>query len=235
MKTLKEALISKDKRNWASVKDDEIYCVANYDDDLDLVGDDVMTVRSKDWVTIHILSKEAMNRHLKEIDDMLCDTWTVKDPKLSIEDVRNKIISNIWMEDLDRKLCERVYLRTVKEALITKDKRKWASKGDDNLYLVDAYNEYFSKIEILFKDKEIPSESGIRLYILTSKDIKKVLKNTNHATINMNIKDLLMVYPLTGFNEHDIELLKDDIKDEEYLENVIASYGLTAVDPTKIK
>ena len=234
MKTLKEALISKSNRDWASVKNDEIYCIANYDDDLDLVGDDVVTVRSRDWVTIHILSKEAMNRHLKEIDDMLCDTWNVKDPKLSIEDVRNKIISNIWMEDLDRKLCERVYLRTVKEALISKDKRKWASKGDDDLYLVDPYNEYFGTVEKLYRNKKIESK-GPRLFILTSKDIKKVLKNTNHATINMNIKDLLMVYPLTGFKDHDLELLKDDIKDAEYLENVIASYGLTAVDPTKIK
>lgn len=93
MKTLSEALINR-KNISNAISHTELYCIANYDDDLDLKEDDVVTVRSKDWVTIYILDKKAIDRYSKDIDEMICDIWKVKDPRLSIEDIRKKISNN---------------------------------------------------------------------------------------------------------------------------------------------
>ena len=223
---LKEALIGKN-----TVKNAEalssLYCVANYDDDLDLVGDDVVTVRSRDWVTIHILSKEAMNRHLKEIDDMLCDTWNVKDPKLSIEDVRNKIISNTWRKDLDRKLCERVYLRTVKEALIGRKNSKNAAAGTGkDLYLVDPYNEYYDYLHDKYLEYEF-SQTGV---FIIDKDIIREMIRTVGKSGGMSRH--ISVYPLSGFSKKMLSEFEDYLQDIDNIHNdgILDVYGLVKID-----
>jgi hypothetical protein len=228
MKPLKEALISKDKRKWASVKDDEIYCVGVYDDDLRLDHAKELTkVTTKDWIEVYVGLKSDFLKYSKALDDMAVDIEKVKDKKLSIKDVIKYLENHDWCGNPILELC-----KSINEALISKDKRDWATTEID-LYLVDAYNEYFTTIEKIFKNKEIPSK-GSRLFILTSKDIRKVLKDTNHVT-SMDIRDLLIVYPLTRFKDHDLKLFKDDIHDTAYFENIVASYGLKAIDPTKIK
>ena len=234
MKPLKEALISKSNRDWASVKDDEIYCIAVYDDDLSLDHAKELTkVKTKDWVEVYVGLKSDFLKYNKDLEDMAVDIGKVKDKKLSIEDVVKYLENHDWLYEADKKLCKK--MRIIEEALISKNNRDWASKGNDDLYLVDPYNEYFGTVEKLCRNKEIESK-GPRLFILTSKDIKNVLKNTKRYSIaGYDIKDLFVVYPLTGFKDHDLELLKDDLRDDEQFENIIASYGLAAVDPTKIK
>lgn len=225
MKALSEALISRKNISNATAHT-TLYCIANYDDDLDLVGDDIVTVRSKDWVTIHILSEESVDRRSKEIDDMICDIWRVKDPKLSIEDVRKKISSNTWRKDLDRKLCERVYLRTVKEALIGRKNSKNAEAGiGKDLYFVDPYNEYYDYLH----DKYLEYEFGqIGVFIIDKDVIRETIKAVERTSDKSRH---ISVYPLSGFSKKMLSEFEDDLLETDNInDGILDVYGLVKID-----
>lgn len=225
MKALSEALISR-KNISNAIAHTDLYCIANYDDDLDLVGDDVMTVRSKDWVTIHILSEEAVDRHYKDIDEMICDIWKVKDSKLSIEDVRKKIVSNTWRKDLDRKLCEKVYLYNIKESLIGRHNSKNAivSAGKD-LYLVDPYNEYYEYLH----DKYLEYEFSQTAVFIINKDIIREMIRTVGKSSGMSRH--ISVYPLSGFSKKMLSEFEDDLLETDNInDGILDIYGLVKID-----
>lgn len=205
MRSLK-ALISKKTLHRAHVPKDNsngIYCIANYDDDLDLIGNDVVTVRSRDRVIIHILNKEAVDRHAKEIDEMICDIWNVKDPKLSIEDVRNKIISNTWRKDLDKKLCEPVYFYTVKEALISKKTMHRAHAGNTYNYVIFPFGKDEQIISSMM-NTYINSKDGWNFYIISYNDFKKIypFKNDNTKVFKSE-KSRDELYKFIRNNDHE--------------------------------
>ena len=225
MKALSEALISR-KNISNAIAHTTLYCIANYDDDLDLVGDDIVTVRSKDWVTIHILSEESVHRRSKEINDMICDIWRVKDPKLSIEDVRKKISSNTWRKDLDRRLCEHVHFYTVKEALIGKKNSKNASIGTGkDLYLVDPYNEYYDYLHDMYLEYEF-SQSAV--FIIDKDVIREMIKTVGRSG---RMSRHISVYPLSGFSKKMLSEFENDLQDTDNInDGILDAYGLVKID-----
>lgn len=226
MRQLKESLIGKNTiKNAESLS--SLYCIANYDDELDLIGDDVMTVRSKDWVIIHILSEEAVDRHYKDIDEMICDIWKVKDIRLTIEDVRKKIVSNTWRKDLDRKLCEKVYLYNIKESLIGRHNSKNAITGNGkDLYLVDPYNEYYDHLHDKYLEYEF-SPAGV--FIIDKNTIRETIKAVGRNSDKLRH---ISVYPLSGFSKKMLSEFENELQDIDSINDgiLLDVYGLVKVD-----
>ena len=116
------------------------------------------------------------------------------------------------------------------KAFITKSNLHKVKPGINDLYLVTGYNEYSEYMKKEFRSKQITTGYGEELYILTAEEIKRVMRSVDKRS-SYSISDLIYIMPLTGFNEHDIELLKDEIKNSKKCwDNVTAEYGLVQMD-----
>lgn len=99
MKTLK-ALIGKHNIKGAG-RQSKLYCIANYDDDLIIPRGKVVRAYSNDNVEIYVMYEEELKNYLKDLEDMVCFIYRVKDPDATINDITNVIRRNNWNGDID--------------------------------------------------------------------------------------------------------------------------------------
>lgn len=215
MKSLKESFIkAKDLDNIKNSSSDSfLYCICNYDDSLDLPKKEVNYVRSKDWVDIYILNKDEVKKYSKDLSEMLCDIWKVKDTTYTIDSLYKLIRSNIWRNNIDRKICEKVEINNITESFIkAKDLDKINNHRE--YYLVNPYNEYYDLIDKKYWQNRFETECIGIIFILSYGELIDIIKNDNHSKEYFIENCFIYKFPIE-FN--------DDIKyiDKEEIEEFV--------------
>lgn len=102
-------------------------------------------------------------------------------------------------------------MRKLYEALIGKKNSKNAASGAvKDLYLVDAFEDFFETAETRFKKRQIgPKFSGV--YILTKREVDWIAENTE-IPLSKDPNEDFKVYDLSVLSERELEGLKHDLK-----------------------
>lgn len=102
-------------------------------------------------------------------------------------------------------------MRSLFEALIgKKNANNAAAKTVKDLYLVDAFEDFFEVAERRFKKKQVgPKFSGV--YFLTKNEINWIAENTE-IPLSKDPNEDFRVYDLSILSERELEGLKHDLK-----------------------
>lgn len=102
-------------------------------------------------------------------------------------------------------------MRKLYEALIGKKNSKNATSGAvKDLYLVDAFEDFFETAEMRFKKSQVgPKFSGV--YLLTKREVDWIASNTE-IPLSKDPNEDLKVYDLSVLSERELEGLKHDLK-----------------------
>lgn len=136
----------------------------------------------------------------------------------------SKDVTDLWdylnllnSDDLSRSSARRLFrkltekdeqkFKSITEALIDKKNIKNIVSSENDLYLVDPFNDYFDYFIKNFPDKEV---SGF--FIVTKDDITTTIKSVGKQA---RIKDHLKIYPLIHLKESEIKNLRKDLLDED--------------------
>lgn len=102
-------------------------------------------------------------------------------------------------------------MRKLYEALINKKNSKNAMAGAvKDLYLVDAFEDFFETAEMRFKKRQVgPKFSGV--YLLTRNEVDWIARNTE-IPLSKDPNEDFKVYDLSVLSERELEGLKHDLK-----------------------
>lgn len=221
MKPLKEALISKDKRKWATISGEEYWVVLVPSEEEEYKiqkagweGDRFLT---KDCVTCYPIPKKSpiwKKLDLNDFDELVV---SVTKKKMKYDDVVDIITNSEYYENgqLWDKNFEDMDSPDVLEALISNDKRNWASGTGKYVMIFPFDSESFFANN--YSKNRVPLDHGYWTgFLFKFEDFKKILKNPEYF-MSLNV---------AGRTKYDDEIfILDTNYDYKNTMNLCKKYG----------